>query len=299
MKMHGVFLLFLLLPFIMASQNSTADCNGGIYLCNKNMVTVSELPGPGFTDHEANNIPCAPDGIAESNSVWFKFNIEKSGILSFSIIPIDESDDLDFVLFKFKSTVPNCAQMDVVRCMNAGPVLGENAGPDMACTGATGLLESAPGEIQNAGCPEDINNFLSAVQVNSGERYALFINNFRSAQGFALDFSGDCIFDPTAGNCAFTSGETTTTLPSPDIEISDAYPNPASDAVSIEIRAEHACNAEVQIIRQNGILVFSQSYAVLSGANLITIPTLTMPGGAYFIKVKAESTTRISRFIRQ
>lgn len=296
--MPAIFILFFLLPLLLASQNSSADCAGGIYLCNKNMVAVSELPGAGFTDHEVRHIPCAPEGIKESNSIWFKFNIEKSGILSFSIIPIDESDDLDFVLYKFKDAVPDCNGKEAVRCMNAGPVLGENAGPDMTCTGATGLLESAPGEMQNAGCPESTNNFLSAVQVNTGEQYALFINNFRSAQGFALDFGGDCIFDPNAGDCAFTSSETTTAQPSPDLEISDAYPNPASDAVSIEIRSDRACNAQVQMIRQNGVLVYSQNYAVLSGINLITIPTLTMPGGAYFIKVKTESATRISRFIR-
>lgn len=299
MKTRGVLLLLIFLPCLLASQNSSADCTGGIYLCNKNMVTVSELPGPGLVNHETGNLPCASKGIAESNSIWFKFNIQKSGILSFSIIPIDESDDLDFVLYKFNNIAPNCDQMEVVRCMNAGPVLGENAGPDMACTGATGLLESAQGVVHNAGCPESANNFLSSIQANAGDQYALFINNFRSPQGFALDFGGDCVFDSSAGDCATSSSGTTTAQPPQSLEISGAFPNPASGTVSIEIKSGHACDAQVQIIHQNGILAFSQSYAVLSGTNLVTIPTLAMPGGAYFIKVKAEGVTRISCFIRQ
>jgi gliding motility-associated-like protein len=192
-----------------AAPSPEGDCPTGVILCDKNSFVVPSLTGNGFFPDEIDdNIPCNRPATAtragcitsEDNSSWYKWTCDQPGSLTFTLTPLDNSDDLDFVLYELPDGINDCTTKEYITCMTSGENVGDAFKQWFPCTGATGLSENDPDNFEQCGCEDGNNNFVSAIQMEAGKSYALVVMNFTSSgSGFSIEFGGTGTFlGPTA-----------------------------------------------------------------------------------------------------
>ncbi len=170
----------------------SSDCSSAVVLCDKSSFTVPSVNGAGVDRHELPPGLCVPD---ESQSAWYKWTCDKAGSLTFSLKPINPSDDLDFVLFLLPQGIENCSSKIPVRCMASGENVGMSYRYWQRCSGATGLSAHSRDFVETQGCDLTDDNFLAALQMESGQSYALMVNNFHNTgNGFSVEFGGTGTF---------------------------------------------------------------------------------------------------------
>lgn len=193
--MHRHFSLFFLLvlaqPLLLAQSN--ADCSAAKEICKKQTYKIDKTGGEGEDPAEANFVACFMNGEnfgqAEENSTWIRFEIEKSGSLTFVITPYREDDDLDFVVYRLPAN-GDCKQKQIVRCMAAGD--SDTNATVSPCMGKTGLRDGEADTSEDAGCadPGD-NTWLAPLRVEKGEKYVILVSNVSSrGPGFSISFGG-------------------------------------------------------------------------------------------------------------
>jgi hypothetical protein len=190
-------LLVLFFPFLTANlcAQSHADCDKAMDICKKQSYSIDKTGGEGANNREADFMSCfmngENNGQAEENSTWIKFEIEKSGTLTFVITPHKVDDDIDFVVYKLPSD-GKCRfdAMPVVRCMAAGDA-GFTAATS-PCMGETGLREGELDTSEDAGCSDAGDNaWLAPLKVVAGEKYMVLVSNVSSrGPGFTIRFGG-------------------------------------------------------------------------------------------------------------
>ncbi len=194
---------FLLLALPLLQAQSRSDCSTAMDICKKQTYHIDKAGGEGEDPNEASFVACFMNGEnfgqAEENSTWIKFEIEKSGSLSFVITPHQEDDDIDFVVYRLPAS-GDCKQKQIVRCMAAGD--SEANARTSSCMGPTGLRDGERDTSEDAGCadPGD-NTWLAPLKVEKGEKYALLVSNVSSrGPGFSISFGGSaklpCDDDP-------------------------------------------------------------------------------------------------------
>ena len=193
MRQILTFLAFSFFFGPIALAQSNADCATAMDICKKQVYHVDKTGGAGQNDHEADFIACFMNsenfGNAEENSTWIKFDIAKSGTLTFAITPHRLDDDIDFVVFKLPAD-GNCDNKQIVRCMAAGDA-AERAFSS-ACMGETGLRAGETDTSEDAGCADTLDNaWLAPLKVVEKEKYVILISNVSSAgPGFSIRFGG-------------------------------------------------------------------------------------------------------------
>lgn len=176
------------------------DCPDGVILCDKSPFFVENLAGFGQIDEIGADV-CINE---ESASVWYKWTCKDPGTLTFTLTPNNytpgqESDDLDFAIFRMDSGINDCSNMSLVRCMASG-ANGTNNVTDpfptwQVCNGPTGLMQGDNDLVEVGGCQSGDNNFVRELNMQVGESYALIINNFsQSGLGFSIEFGGTATF---------------------------------------------------------------------------------------------------------
>ena len=187
-----VFALFLV-SLANVSAQAHADFNTAMDICKKQLYRIDKTGGEGANKHEADFIACFMNGEnfgqAEENSTWIKFDIKRSGSLTFTITPHKSDDDIDFVVYKLPAN-EDFSQANIVRCMAAGDS-GANA-LTSSCMGETGLRDGEKDTSEDAGCsdPGD-NTWLAPLRVVAGEKYVILISNVSSrGPGFNIRFGG-------------------------------------------------------------------------------------------------------------
>lgn len=185
-------LLFISFTWILQAQNH-ADCTTAMDICKKQVYHIDQTGGEGRDDTEADFIACFMNsenfGNAEENSTWIKFEIAKSGTLTFAITPHRLDDDIDFVVFKLPAN-GDCNSRQIVRCMAAGDS-PENAFSSR-CMGETGLRLGEKDTSEDAGCNDTLDNaWLAPLRVVEKEKYVILISNVTSrGPGFSIRFGG-------------------------------------------------------------------------------------------------------------
>ena len=195
--MKNTFLTFFLaFSFTLNAQTTpidaanNSDCATPILITEMKSYSIFNALGVGKdkTEVTESNAPCfasgGPSFPIEYNSTWFKFTCVKKGKLAFTIDPIAANDDIDFVVFSLKNN--DCQSKILVRCMAAG----NNFAP-LPCLGSTGLNLSSTDVSESWGCSAGQDNFLKALDMEVGETYAIFVNNFTSQGNFVITFAGD------------------------------------------------------------------------------------------------------------
>jgi len=180
----------------------SGDCPTGVILCDKSAFTVDFVTGIGSVNNEIGNVGCntANCDIEESSSSWYKWTCRDAGTLTFSLTPLNLSDDLDFVVYELPNGIDNCSGKVPIRCMASGENVGQPLSTWIACVGATGLRTGEMDANETCGCAPGSNNFISPINMVAGRSYALVINNFsNSGSGFSVEFGGTGTFlGPTA-----------------------------------------------------------------------------------------------------
>lgn len=164
-----------------------SDCKTANLICSKESFTVRNVQGFGEVN-ELGNAPCFSHAN-ESNSIWFRWICRDPGTFTFKLIPLKEADDIDFVVYKVRGDAFGC-DLELVRCMATG-ISPVNCTNYPNCCGSTGLREGETDESEGAGCGPDRNNFLKPLDMESGEVYAILINNYTSQnEGFDFNMGG-------------------------------------------------------------------------------------------------------------
>lgn len=297
MKKLYLPLVALLCCHAMWGQASYGDCSNAQVLCDKMPVVLQTLPDAGADDHEVGATTCLTENFPETNSAWFKWTIEKAGTLEFTILPLDEHDDIDFVVYHLPGSLQNCAGKQELRCMLAGQILGEGSPADQACTGATGLTAGADYFSEGRGCSDGASNFLAPLDVVPGESYLLLVNNFRSSLGFMLEFGGTCTFRPVPGFCATTEVPVLHNF-SKQIVVSGVQPNPTVGDASIHLQASEAFSGTMILADVHGRVLESRPIEVLPGDNVVTLAAASLSQGVYFVKLRLGDRVYLSRFYK-
>ncbi|MEQ8702564.1 MAG: gliding motility-associated C-terminal domain-containing protein [Phaeodactylibacter sp.] len=160
---------------------AVSDCPDAAILCNQDPFVIPQVLSGGNDPSEADDAGCL--NIAglpvETFSTWFVWTAAEDGSLTFSLTPINATDDLDFVLYEFPNGPGDCSGKTVLRCMAS------------SCFGPTGLNESALDISEPPGCGPGQDNFLSEIQMEAGVTYGLMVNNFsQTTIGFEVAFGG-------------------------------------------------------------------------------------------------------------
>ena len=177
--------------FSICAVESHSDCGAAIPVCHSFHVDGSPY-GPGSVGDELANF-C---DISEFQSEWFRFYFVVGGSFGFKIFPDEVNGiypDYDWLLFQASDTF-FCA----THTPNTPPAAcnGSSSTGTLGETGldATGVSNSVPAGPGNPFCP--------ILDVNVGDLFYLFINNFSTTStGFQMDVSGTAILDcglPTA-----------------------------------------------------------------------------------------------------
>ncbi|WP_190809487.1 T9SS type B sorting domain-containing protein [Flagellimonas sp. S3867] len=159
----------------VALSQVSPDCGGAIPICNNTPVNGGSN-GYGVDDFNgASSSGCleqTTSGSIESNSVWYRFRTMAAGELGFNI-GHDSSEDWDFALYR----TSDCNTLgDPVRC---------NFFDNSDNISFIGVGEDPTGNANSV-------HFEDWLQVNAGEDYYLFINNFSNVNsGFSIQFTGD------------------------------------------------------------------------------------------------------------
>ena len=174
-----------------APIGTASDCGVAITLCSKDAFTVPSILGVGNNANELSGT-CLNSEFA---SAWYQWTCETSGTLTFTLDPLNSTDDLDFIVYELPNGLGDCSNKNVLRCMASGENVGQPASTWAPCTGATGLNDANTDVQEVGGCQAGDDNFLAALNMVAGTSYALVVNNFSNTGiGFSLTMGGTGTF---------------------------------------------------------------------------------------------------------
>jgi outer membrane protein OmpA-like peptidoglycan-associated protein len=147
--------------------------------CDSAAVVLSPSYGPVYADGKPNPLLAMPHSggmyFEKPHAVvWFTFVIPNDTVLTFDLVPANNSDDLDFLLFKNEIGHFN---VDVQRLK---PVRSNIAKSDKANGGKTGLSITAKNKSEPLG---NHPAYSKALDVKKGESYYLAVDNYTQADG--------------------------------------------------------------------------------------------------------------------
>ena len=157
------------------SPQPEQDCPNALPICSMLISQPNSYSGQGFIPNEINgSFACGTaqtPGYVEKNDVWYIFTAQSSGLLQFSLFPVNPADDYDWAVFRLLNP-------------NACPLLYVDPSLRVACN-----FSAIPGITGPNGQPGNQNE--PPINVLAGETYVINVSNFSSTQsGYILDFSG-------------------------------------------------------------------------------------------------------------
>ncbi|MDX1908650.1 MAG: PKD domain-containing protein [Bacteroidia bacterium] len=174
-----LFLMVSCLPLLNLAQQQLPpnrpeqDCINALPVCQDQYFQPNSYTGAGQNPYEINGTNSCML-IGERNSVWYVFTVQTSGLLCFTITPVDTTDDYDWAVYNITAT--GCSAIPT----NPSIEVACNWTYNMGCEGRTGANGSAACPGQNEPC----------LVVQAGETYVLNVSNFTASNaGYLLDLS--------------------------------------------------------------------------------------------------------------
>ncbi|MBA4746808.1 MAG: T9SS type B sorting domain-containing protein [Muricauda sp.] len=172
---HFAKTLLLLLFWQTAQAQVAQNCINAVPICSNTPINGG-TNGFGTDDFNgAASSGCLEQtttGVIESNSAWYRFRTAESGQLGFNI-GHNSNEDWDFALYRASD------------CSNLGEPVRCNFFDNSENTSFIGVGEDPTGD-------EDSVHYEDWLQVEAGEDYYLFINNFSNINsGFSIQFTGN------------------------------------------------------------------------------------------------------------
>ncbi len=119
----------------------------------------------------------------EHHTVWYKFTIVKTGVLTFSLKPTNPKDDYDFVLYKYNGSENFCNDIVKKKIFPIRTNLARNS----VTHSETGLDYNGLDPFVRAGKG---NTFSKSLQVRKGEVYYLLVDNvYPKGEGHTIKFA--------------------------------------------------------------------------------------------------------------
>ncbi|NVO02281.1 MAG: gliding motility-associated C-terminal domain-containing protein [Bacteroidetes bacterium] len=153
------------------------DCLGAIPICGNSYTTTNSYVGPGNCSNEISGVSsCLRNG--EKNDVWYVFNVQNSGNLTFTLTPNNTVDDYDWSVFNLTNNT--CADLLYNQSLEVSCNYAITTGTPTGClTGNTGTHQWAGGTQYNAPIP-----------VTVGQTYVINVSNYTTSQsGYNINFS--------------------------------------------------------------------------------------------------------------
>ena len=258
--------LFLITNYgLLISQDFPSDCKDAYRLCKLGDYYFSDMEGFGSKE----DLLIKKSQIRETNSIWLQFTVEQSGDLEFVIVPENQEDDIDFILYQGDK----CPNKTPLRVMTSGQIFGDSRFEN--CVGQTGLRFASTDIHEEDGCFDADDNFLKPASLKSGNTYFLLVNNFDSANGFSillssingLKLQNDCKNDLSIVNI-------------------NAYPIPAIDLVTISSETQFNTPVEIIIFDAAGKIAFKNTFESMTAPKQIDVSNF--PSGEYYIQVVSD-----------
>jgi len=169
MKKTTFLLIILFSIFFKTYSQSLVDISKGNSCENAIEISTAEVFGPTTAPvsikSEANNMFANTQNI-----VWYKFEAEEDGYLTFNIIPLDSLDNYDFVLYKSKDI---CKEIN-----DKTPIRSNFYRNDLQKQGLTGLAIFS-----------DKKSYEECIPVKKGDNFYLLLNNiYADGMGHSITF---------------------------------------------------------------------------------------------------------------
>lgn len=281
-------LLFFVFSVSCIYAQDFQDCNSPFTICELATFKISDVQGIGQTQDVKTSLRCTGNqSFKERNSFWIEWKASSSGVITFVIDPNNETDDLDFVLFK-KGTA--CSDLKEIRCMASGQEIGTFKETSNPCKGSTGLNNSSFDDFELSGCKYADDNYLKFLSVEKGEVYSLLINNYGSANGFTISFEGTASLEPTP--------ECKSKKYLSDLAITSIYPNPALDEINVGFDSRIEEKIQVEILDFAGKKYLQQYYDLEHSDRSILLDIKDIPSGSYLIKFTQGENSTVKQFIK-
>jgi len=165
--------------FQLSSQQ--ADCDQAIDITGIDNIHATAPMGVGaIVEVHSSNMSLYAFST-EHNIVWYRFEVQQSCEMSFTITPDNPKDDYDFLLYRIKDN-QNCqdikkGELHPVRSnISRSSVTGETG---LSINGASNFVHEGKG-----------NNWSNTLVVKKGEVYYLVLDNvYKNGQGHRIKFS--------------------------------------------------------------------------------------------------------------
>jgi outer membrane protein OmpA-like peptidoglycan-associated protein len=183
MRIALLFLIYLWYPGVVRAQDEIllkGDLKGAFYIKLNHQYSFQKSPS-GFgrlKEFKVNPTRSTTLFREERNSAWFLIDVPYNGILTFDVIPHQVDDDYDWMLFKYNSDLEKNIRNEM-----AIPLRTNNARNATALSSKTGMATSATSKLVR---PGPGNNYSLPLNVVSGDKLALVIDNIYGGQGFNL-----------------------------------------------------------------------------------------------------------------
>ena len=180
------FIVIIILSSNLVFSQSYKDCQDALEICGESPFVLEFEEGVGLNEFETENY-CVTN---EYSSLWITWTIEKEGLMTFVLSPLDENQDIDFVVFKLVGE--NCDNKEMIRCMASGAVFSLPPSAYESCLGETGLAFGEFDVEETSGCAVGDNNFLAPLDTEKGDVFVMAVMNFSNdGQPINLSFGGE------------------------------------------------------------------------------------------------------------
>jgi len=261
--------------FHLCVIESHSDCISASFVCgDKHFPKCTYGPGSHFDAYAGNNC-----GMTEYQSQWLTFNFLTSGTFQFTIFPDSLNGgyypDYDWMMFQDNNPA-YCSVYDssyAPLVCNASSTQGPMGSTGLDISGVSNSVPAGPG---NAFCP--------IMNVNAGQVYYMFINNFSlTSTGYFITFGGTAIM-----NCNQTTG----------IEPMEALPlflNIFPDPVINTMNVQAGVGAEIDIYDMEGQI--AKRIRMANSSSIIDVSDLH--AGIYLIKATTENEIAVKKFLKE
>jgi len=172
---------------VHAQVPTVQDCLGAIPVCQDIYVEPNVYTGSGNYPNEINPNQTCPNSCmdGETNTVWYVFTVQQSGVLRLSIDPEDPNEDYDWAVYDL--TTMRCDQIYGSAAQMQGSC---NAAGGSGYHGVTGV-SSLMGGNQHCENGGNTNKWCMDQNVVEGETWVLCVSNWTPSgnDGFTLDFT--------------------------------------------------------------------------------------------------------------
>ncbi len=281
MRLQILFIALFLLPSLSQAQ----DCAEATVLSSQEtMLTVPSLSrAAADTPHQISD--CRAEGLPATHPAWVQFTAPVDARLAFDLIPLNEGDDLDFILYKVEGD--DCQSRTAIRCTAAGPNIGGATAFSTPCMGATGLKANVDTNAAASGCDNADGNYLSPVFVKAGETYLLWVNNYALSSGNRPSGQAD-------GFTLLLDFDQAALVSETDILSSlRVFPNPATDWLQLELQLPAATPMEVIVQNALGQQITTALYDGTAGKHTYPLPTEKWLPGLYWVTVVVDGVRRV------